>query len=1485
MNPIEFRKRLVGGLSLNTNLNEVQPTDYIDGYDIVDKSPKSKNEDGLLQPCSNTILAYDLGEAELTKKKYRVSMDLTGLEDCNLLFSVKVLGLLDATAPIAYTEGTNAAATLVLIQNALPDEVIDTVLVSGFILIFDIQFINLEYTDYFLSVSNSLGGVYETVATVDAISVDKVGIFFPSCFSNINNDQQIFSTTNTKEPQILTAPVDTTGTGLRLLFASDPEIEDGEEVYIYSQLGGLNQISSVCTIERTTGNTYQVIGVTTTPITASGTYVVVRNYRTLSVVGYAQKNDIRNQWSYTELLRSNKLNFRLYKQIQGALDITSDGIIYDWTDFLNPMRRLIYKGEIETGGFLTVYNADAIYDLDTIDVEGRLQLGVNTSKVTLQVATQTGVGGKTGYSFGAKKEACYAAFIRFKTSDGAYSAYSKASNVLWLRTTGLRDHSNSFNSGRAIQITLEQIPADIYDFVQVGIIEFTTDSWKGYSLPEIEINGQETIYVADSGFDTSAYIDFNDANILLEQIPFVFENAKSILAYNNYRLAANANLYQQYDLTDWAQDITLTVVRREIVIGVYDDIRYPDSTSTLFLTGINDYSKCSNEWMSYMPNDHYRFCIFIDWENGAPTSTYWIEDVSFEPIDTGLTNGDDVCAVSGTDLTVYQYYIKATDIDLDYILPNGKLLRDEVKDIRFGRALCNQQVQTTGLGIAVFLNGTVNYVSGFSDSFSFSTIVNNRLALFSPDYQNTNNIFNWQPNDILKSSQAQLGGGGIYGGTFNQAFSYNRNSSPQASLTVTELVNTDVGGANSIARFKYNNTGVINIRGGAAVILSGSLNYPIPFSDTICQNFYYIRQYGVDGAYPSPPQQTRFFVLPQDKWYNKNTHTSATEYEIYGGDAFPTLSAYKTAENISDPLSNNSAVTFWSYNRTNTALRSGIYPFISLETYLENPYLTTVITTNFPYDRYTYDACFTPRYIFQNSVAFNPLLPQFTNQFSTLYYSNQSFSSNVSGGNRTWLPQDNKLLETKYGAITHIETLLGQTGTNILIVWQERRVTAQYFDNTANIKSNTGELLMGNGAVLGRDGQNFTEFGCEHKWTIVKGQTDTGKDVAYWVCFRKTALMRFGADGTSNIIGDLSYLIENKTILALNNGYNNADEPAYFNGCHAVWDNKRGEYIVTLRLMPKPIPYGDSANIGQFKQDPTLKWGFEQFPVMYRSLTNLNNDVPPSFNWQTLSGYNSDYFEIITIVWNEKDNKFKAYRTYSPKIYGQFNDNYVSSHPTQGNLIYEHNDVLSEAMYYGVETVTAVTATTDPATFRINGAGIELTFPSPFAPSEREKYIVTINGKNYEVVGTGTDYLEMANVDDDDILPQETIPNFRYSVVNSQDPYIIGMCNNPEAKYFHFEQKSVQADDALKRMEYEAGYNGLGTTLTKGFSVKSEEVYQNGTWDTQIRQDTTSNPTNNTLGRNKVEGVWMKFKNIFRWGKNNKVLITIIKALETQKTK
>lgn len=580
MNPIEFRKRLVGGLDKDTNLNEVKPTDFIDGYDVVDKMPRVNNQSGLLQPCSNTKFAYDLERVSNSNDKvYLVTMDLTGLATCNLLFNIKLKGFYSGAISVAYTSGDNAATVLAAIEAAflanaqLTATVISSTLVSGFFLNFEIYITYYETSDYFLTVTNDLPApdTYLTQVLIDAVSVDKLGYINPICFANVNNDQQIFATTNILEPIELNGEVDAAANDyVYISFITDPLIDAYEEVYIYPQAGG-SLVGGLCTLSPVGFGLYQVVGslnpFATTAAIVNQPYTVVRNYRTLSIIGYAQKNDILDTWYYTELLRSTSLNFRPYKQIQGALDITEDGIIYDWTDFLNPIRRLIYTGDIAANGFLTLYNNNAIYDLDTIELESRLQLGVNTSKVSLAVATTTGLGGRVGYTVGAKAEATYTAFIRFKTSDGAYSTYSKASNVLWLRSSDIRSHQNGSNSGRAIQITIEQIPADIYDFVQVGIIEFTTSSWKGYSLPEIEINGEETIYVADSGFNTASYIDFNDANTLLEQIPFVFENAKSILAYNNYRLAANVNLYQQYDLTDWAQDISLTVARKAIFLG------------------------------------------------------------------------------------------------------------------------------------------------------------------------------------------------------------------------------------------------------------------------------------------------------------------------------------------------------------------------------------------------------------------------------------------------------------------------------------------------------------------------------------------------------------------------------------------------------------------------------------------------------------------------------------------------------------------------------------------------------------------------------------------------------------------------------------------------------------------------------------------------------------------------------------------------------
>lgn len=1500
-------KRLIGGLNLDNTPDDLPKSDFIDGYDVVDRNPTNSSEDRYLQPENNNELAYDLRAIEEPQGKiYRITIDISNIieqEECTI--SMKVYGKYgwDWTLNFNYVAGDTTSDLFAEIEAVFALYFVEQpqlVSASATTLVFDLEFPDFfSYTDFFISMFDNANpsAVYTVQVLQDAISVEKTGELVPIEFTNVSSDQQVWATTKSKEIEIIegvsgaaASPTDP----FYLSFTNPTDIVSGEEVYMY---GNGVAVYVVLQLGLSAGQ-YTIWGsidpITGTNIFSNGDYTIVRNKRTASVIGYARKNYLNDEWSYTELIRSINLNFRTYKQIQAYGMITNNGTIYNWTDYLNQIKRLYYFGEILSQGFLTVYNSDAIYDLDTIGQESNLQLGTNTAKVSLAVATSTGLGGKTGYTNGSKPEACYAAFVRFKTTDGFYTTYSKASNVLWLYNSGnLANHNQGRNSNRAIQISIEQIDFNLFEYFQVGIIEFTTGSWKGYSLPEQLINGNGTVFIADTGFDSESYLDFNDAGTLLEQIPFVFENAKTILPYALYQVAANVNLIRERDLTEWAKTIQLTVERREINIGVYNDVVYPKTTSYTITQGVNAIDKCSNTWMSYMPHDHYRFCVFIDWEDGSPTSTYWIDDVSFEPNDTGLT--DDVCGYNAPNLFVYQYYVDATNINLDYILPSGEYLRGIVKDVRFGRALCNSQVYTTGLGAAVKYSsiGNVEFPYSFTlTAFETSTVLN-KLVLYSPDFQNTQTLFNWQSGDRILSSQAWLGAGDSYpsiSGWANEGRSFNRNASPQVDYFINDLSNVQIGNNYDGVFFMYNdtaNSAEIYIRSAALIKAGGNFDYSNLTNGDFFQNFYYIKPYPSVGAYPAAPESTKFFVIPQDKWFDKQTHTSSTVYSIYGGDAFPTISAYKLGENKNSVEEFNSAIVFYSFNRTNTALRSSVYggfPYYPLEEYLRRPYLTDPVYLG---DQYTYDAVFTPRYPFQNQVAFNPELKQITKLGSSIFYSEQAVSYDLAGGNRLWGAANRKDLEATYGDIIHMEILLGFSETGLLIVWQPERTTAQYFDNTANLKSSAGDLLIGNGAIMARKGVDFTEYGCEHKWTIIKGQNPTGKDVVYWACFRKGAIMRLGADGTADLVGDINNLLTNKTFLALQNIYNNADIPAHNFGCNAVWNNQTKEYILTLTLFPKATLYDEEERYTQGAWIySTETWGFENFPVMYKSLIG-NNDFPLNdiSAWEEHKGYDDDVFQIWTMVWNEIDNKFKTFRTFNPKIYGQFNNTYVSSHPNYPNLIYEHNRKENEALFYCTSNKYETPTVTNPALFRIEGAGIESILPSiPFTPNERTKWVVKIEGKNFEIVGGGTDYLQMANVDNDDILPAYTFPNdsFIYYICNSQDPFIEGVVNESVPRYVNFVLKNTQSDDSLKRTEYLAGYDSLGTITTQSFTNKAEEEFYNGESNVQIKADTTNNPTNNEIGDNLVEGKWARFKQIWRWGKKNRVLSTSIAVEEIQ---
>lgn len=1500
-------KRFLGGLNFLNTFNDMPKMDFIGGNDIIDKNPRAQQETGYNQPANNTLYAMDIGVISTIAKKYRVSINATGATRV-IIFSYKIGENPISTVQINYTSGDTAtdlyADIIAAFSSTIFAPIFTNVSTVDNALRFDIVTGFYGLTDYILTVTDDATPSisYPCNPLNDAISAEKTGKLTPIELINVGSNLQIFSTTGDKKIEAINSSSDIITFTVDTLYLSTlTNFADGEEVFLYETAPTKGML--LATLSFVSAGVYIIVGgvnpTTGLPLLANATpggLIITRYPRSLSCIGEGEYDQTREDYYYTELLRSTNLNFRTHYQIQANGNITDNGNIYDWTDNLNRLKRLIYYGNIANGGFLTVYNSDAIYDLDSIAGESVLQLATNTAKVTLSIA-------KNGASVlnGAKPQAMYAAFVVFTADDGSQSLFSSPSNLCWTHASVLTGtgNSNDFVAGAptsmALGILIEQIEQAKYTSFQIGIIQFSSATYTSYLLPSVQITS-ETMYIVDTGVSPQSYISWN-ATTQVEQLPFVFERAKSIGGYENYVIAANTRIAEPHDLTTWATTIALSIKSRTIQVD-YDDTF--SAMTTFINNGYNAVEYMTDYHLSLMPNDTYRIGIEVTWVNGAPNSTFFIADI---PVDLSNKITDDTYPLTN----IYQYYIEATNINMDAEIGGGLSVKDIVKDFRFTRVECNNQVLTTGLGI--FLKDSTATPGDYhvSPQVLYQPILASipdrldRVFLISPDLQNSTGgaSISYQAGDKVLGIEPTARQAGFLrqtGYRTQSSVDLFGDSSTELTIDVVAVETLLEGKIGQLGRTfmevkstspavdTFSTTYVLpyvsqNTRGGVIVQVDGLLSNALDLGANI---IYYLRPYPAGVAYPNPPSDDRFFIVPQDKWYNEDTHKTDTIYSIFGGDCFGQKQFYKLTEEADVPISRggDGMVGFYTFNRRNGALRGGRYPQYKVVDYLDNKYITE---SQYNGDDYSYDEVFTPRHVFQLKQAYNTLLRSYAEKKVNIYYSQRAISNDVAGANRLWKVLDFKGIDGSYGEIIHFVVLLGYSQNGMLIVFQPKRLTGQFFDNTANIVSNAGQLLMGTGAVMGRTGTDYTVFGCEHKQSVAVLRNKAGHDLCYWWCDYQKCFMRIGADGTSRISEVIDLFLQNYVLLGSQTAYNLEDAPAAGYGIHAVINQQSMEYICTMRLVKNAATYTVKPyQINDWILDPDGGvFGFENIPIMYKSLENDNVTVPTGASdrhWQRYDTYNLESMQFITWIWNENDNKWKTERTFNPKIYGIFNNTYVSSHPTEPNLIYQHDDKLNQALYYSKDIESEITATTNPLDFTITGAGIEAIFPTPFVLIERLKYIVKINGKNYEVIGTATDTLTMANIDDDDIMPQVTIENFGYSIVNSRNPTIQGIVNENAPSYVHFTAKSVKSTYPVRKTEYE------GLTMNQppvtGISVKSEEdnsesVY-NGGFNTQIK--------NNLEETGLVEGDWLKINKIFRWGKKNMVLSTEITTEETQKT-
>jgi hypothetical protein len=1324
----------------------------------------------------------------------------------------------------------------------------------------------------------------------DAFSTEKAGALTPIKFSNKGNELICFNTTGDKEAaqfEVLVSP----DSGVWRFYPINYTLTLSEyEVFLSGIAADLITIvSGYFIILPVTGQTYYQIKpsmvinpITSIPMINLGVYTATLFRNTASTIGIATKDERTNEWNYTELLRSNKLNFRTYSQIRDAIVTSTDlGTNIDWTDKLNPIRRLLYKGQWIENGFLTLYNSEALYSLDTINEESKLQLGQNTSKITMSVS----------HIGGTKPEASYIAFVRFGSKeDGVQTGWSHYSNRVWTHSMVLSQHQYGNATTFSLDILIEQIPLNQFSVAQVGIVEIGSNkTFKAYTLPEISVDGVTEIRIKDTG-DTTQYGIFDAINEV--EVPLVvFENAGNLLDFDNYIISSDVKLSLPYDLSEWARTIVLTTAVRTMQIKE-DYAAYQQSYGWL-ANGYNSTLYMSDEWLSCMPSEWHRIAVAIDWKNGAPTSYFWVADHYIDPTLTNYQITDD----SVTTINVNQYHIEASGINMNYLLPDGQLVKDVVKDIRFARTLVKQEILATGVGITVSpfeIDGNSVLNIKYAESNAVNPIYNDgsKLALYSPDLINNGQTLTFKSGDEVIALPSSIQHIKVLSGALGLvAIDYFGNVySDFGELTISpiddiqDLATGEDGKIMNLGNVPSGITGFPTVTNLGCVSIDLA-HFPLP--NNALFSTYYRRPISTstsDSPYKNNVLTDRFFIVPQDKWYDENTHDSSTPYKIFSGDCFPQKQYYRLAKDSNTDYPNrwSNLVGFYSYNRTNGAMRSGTQIGWGFPTQS----VFNMLTDSTISDDYILNPAFIFSNQFQSATPYNPELLYTEKTISTIYYSGKRLNGALYGNNRIWKFNDNGVLENVYGRIIDMSILLGTSGNNAIYVKQERNTTLQYFDNTARLITTSVEAILGTGGILDTKGTFLTLSGCSHKFGVVKGLSPiSNKEIEFFYDANKVVINRFGADGSRTISDSISSFLLKNTTLALLNGYNNEDRPAHDFGVLGSWDNQKKEYVLTFRLIAKnrnyeryvPNAVGDVLSGG-------TTFGFENIPILYKCIVaNTNEDLTNPLFFTEYKDYIDEMHQCYTLVWNELDNLWKGFYSYIPKLYGNVANNYVSRHPTSNNLVYEHNYDNNARYYCDVPTFGAG-----------NGFSISLTGNGylissidaddiaswfgvssfPFAPTleaHTSYYLYLPIQKIYVRI---IEFIDAYNVlvDVNEPLIGITLTNeLYYTTCNTGQPLIEGVFNEGYPRYFSFGDIQLNIDLPPNKIETIGGLDSLGQKTTKSYMEYTDFKYEQGQARVASGMDTTKGNTNKR-GFQGIEGYWMKLKTLFQPNIKNKML-------------
>lgn len=236
--------------------------------------------------------------------------------------------------------------------------------------------------------------------------------------------------------------------------------------------------------------------------------------------------------------------------------------------------------------------------------------------------------------------------------------------------------------------------------------------------------------------------------------------------------------------------------------------------------------------------------------------------------------------------------------------------------------------------------------------------------------------------------------------------------------------------------------------------------------------------------------------------------------------------------------------------------------------------------------------------------------------------------------------------------------------------------------------TNGSEVVIGDGSVLARVSEEISNIGCTNKFSALIGRSRGGNQVLYYWNTTLKCVVRFGLDGTNPISfvhGIEPFIRDNVRWVT------GKDTPAAGEGICCTWNEINKEAIWTVQ------GYAELNDMGVWDEFTIYNYldevSYGETYVALGTAIGTPPDVSPLWvkKYDESGNYTPEFLlnfaNLYTIVFSEIQNGFSGFRSFTPNIYFQYRDTYLSSGVDVNEAatgMWEH-EIGVRAKFYGVQ--------------------------------------------------------------------------------------------------------------------------------------------------------------------------------------------------------